>query len=141
MPVFAWEGVVRGKIQKGEMEAPSKSAVLARLRQMQVKPIPSRVKEKARFFSFNIQLGGVSTRELVVFTRQLATMIDAGLPLVKSLEVLSSQQNNLKFKNIISLVKEEVESGSGFADALSKHPNAFDSLYVNMARALSLIHI
>lgn len=135
MPVFAWEGVVRGKIQKGEMEAPSKSAVLARLRQMQVKPIPSRVKEKGKFFSFNIQLGGVSTRELVVFTRQLATMIDAGLPLVKSLEVLSSQQNNPKFKNIISLVKEEVESGSAFADALSKHPDAFDSLYVNMARA------
>jgi type IV pilus assembly protein PilC len=135
MPVFAWEGVVRGKIQKGEMEAPSKSAVLARLRQMQVKPIPSRVKEKGKFFSFNIQLGGVSTRELVVFTRQLATMIDAGLPLVKSLEVLSSQQNNAKFKNIISLVKEEVESGSAFADALSKHPKAFDSLYVNMARA------
>jgi type IV pilus assembly protein PilC len=135
MPVFAWEGVVRGKIQKGEMEAPSKSAVLARLRQMQVKPIPSRVKEKGKFFSFGGYLGGVSTRELVVFTRQMATMIDAGLPLVKSLEVLSSQQNNQKFKNIISLVKEEVESGSAFADALSKHPNAFDSLYVSMARA------
>lgn len=135
MPVFAWEGVVRGKIQKGEMEAPSKSAVLARLRQMQVKPIPSRVKEKGKFLSFNIYLGGVSTRELVVFTRQLATMIDSGLPLVKSLEVLSSQQSNPKFKNIISLVKEEVESGSAFADALSKHPNAFDGLYVNMARA------
>ncbi len=135
MPVFAWEGVVRGKIQKGEMEAPSKSAVLARLRQMQVKPIPSRVKEKGKFLSFNIQLGGVSTRELVVFTRQLATMIDAGLPLVKSLEVLSAQQNNPKFKNIISLIKEEVESGSAFGDALSKHPNAFDGLYVNMARA------
>lgn len=135
MPVFAWEGVVRGKIQKGEMEAPSKSAVLARLRQMQVKPIPSRVKEKGKFFSFNLHLGGVSTRELVVFTRQMATMIDAGLPLVKSLEVLSSQQNNQKFKNIISLVKEEVESGSAFADALAKHPNAFDSLYVSMARA------
>ena len=135
MPVFAWQGVVRGKIQKGEMEAPSKSAVLARLRQMQVKPIPSRVKEKGKFLSFNIQLGGVSTRELVVFTRQMATMIDSGLPLVKSLEVLSSQQSNPKFKNIISLVKEEVESGSAFADALSKHPNVFDSLYVNMARA------
>jgi type IV pilus assembly protein PilC len=135
MPVFAWEGVVGGKIQKGEMEAPSKSAVLARLRQMRVKPIPSRVKEKGKFFSLNIHLGGVSTRELVVFTRQMATMIDAGLPLVKSLEVLSAQQNNPKFKNIISLVKEEVESGSAFADALSKHPNAFDGLYVNMARA------
>ncbi|MBI4229112.1 MAG: type II secretion system F family protein, partial [Deltaproteobacteria bacterium] len=134
MPVYAWEGVVRGKIQKGELEAPSKSAVLARLRQMQIKPIPSRVKEKGKLFSLNIQLGGVTTRELVVFTRQLATMIDSGLPLVKSLDVLSSQQANAKFKNIISLVKEEVEGGSAFADALSKHPKTFDNLYVSMAK-------
>jgi len=134
MPVYAWEGIVRGKIQKGELEAPSKSAVLARLRQMQIKPIPSRVKEKGKLFSLNIQLGGVTTRELVVFTRQLATMIDSGLPLVKSLDVLSSQQANAKFKNIISLVKEEVEGGSAFADALSKHPKTFDNLYVSMAK-------
>lgn len=135
MPVFAWEGVVRGKVQKGEMEAPSRSAVMARLRQMQVRPIPSRIKEKGKGFGFNIYLGGVSTRELVVFTRQMATMIDAGLPLVKSLEVLSAQQTNPKFKNVLSLVKDEVESGSSFADGLAKHPKVFDDLFVNLTRA------
>ncbi|MGH7900676.1 MAG: type II secretion system F family protein [Thermodesulfobacteriota bacterium] len=135
MPVYAWEGRIRGKIQKGEMAAPSKSAVLARLRQMQINPIPNRIREKGKLFNINLQIGGVSLKDLVVFTRQLATMIDAGLPLVKSLEVLSSQQSNTKFKDIISQVKEEVEGGATFSDALAKHPKVFNSLYVNLARA------
>ena len=135
MPVYAWEGRIRGKIQKGEMAAPSKSAVLARLRQMQINPIPNRIREKGKLFNINLRIGGVSLKDLVVFTRQLATMIDAGLPLVKSLEVLSSQQSNPKFKDIISRVKEEVEGGATFSDALAKHPKVFNSLYVNLARA------
>jgi len=135
MPVYAWEGRIRGKIQKGEMAAPSKSAVLARLRQMQINPIPNRIREKGKLFNIKLQIGGVSLKDLVVFTRQLATMIDAGLPLVKSLEVLSSQQSNTKFKDIISQVKEEVEGGATFSDALAKHPKVFNSLYVNLARA------
>lgn len=135
MPVYAWEGRIRGKIQKGEMIAPSKSAVLARLRQMQINPIPNRIREKGKLFNINLQIGGVSLKDLVVFTRQLATMIDAGLPLVKSLEVLSSQQSNPKFKDIISRVKEEVEGGATFSDSLAKHPKVFNSLYVNLARA------
>ena len=93
MPVYAWQGRAGGVIQKGEMQAPTKSAVLARLRQMQIQPIPERVKQKGKFLDFlNIQLGGISTRDLVVFTRQLSTMIDAGLPLVRALEILSAQQ-------------------------------------------------
>lgn len=135
MPVYAWEGRVRGKIQKGEMIAPSKSAVLARLRQMQINPIPNRIREKGKLMSFNLQLGWVSLKDLVVFTRQLATMIDSGLPLVKSLDVLSSQQSNAKFKDVISQVKEEVEGGATFTDALAKHPKVFNSLYVNLAKA------
>lgn len=135
MPVYAWEGRIRGKIQKGEMIAPSKSAVLARLRQMQINPIPNRIREKGKLFNINLQIGGVSLRDLVVFTRQFATMIDAGLPLVKSLEVLSSQQSNAKFKDIISRIKEEVEGGATFSDSLAKHPKVFNSLYVNLARA------
>ncbi|MFQ5786760.1 MAG: type II secretion system F family protein [Thermodesulfobacteriota bacterium] len=135
MPVYAWEGRVRGKIQKGEMDAPSKSAVIARLRQMQIKPIPNRIRERGKLFSMNIHIGGVSTKDLVVFTRQLSTMIDSGLPLVRSLEVLVQQQPNPKFKKIINEVKEDVEGGSTFANALAKHPKVFDHLYVNLARA------
>ncbi|MGH7889211.1 MAG: type II secretion system F family protein [Thermodesulfobacteriota bacterium] len=135
MPVYVWEGMVRGKVQKGELEAPSKSAVLARLRQMQVQPIPDKIKEKGKLFGFNFQLGGVSNKDLVVFTRQMSTMIDAGLPLVRSLDILSSQQDNAKFKAILTNVKETVEGGSTFADALGKHPKVFNALYVQLVRA------
>ena len=135
MPVYVWEGRVRGKIQKGEIEAPNKSAVLARLRQMQVQPIPDKVKEKGKLFVFKFQFGGVSSKDLVVFTRQMSTMIDAGLPLVRSLDVLASQQDNAKFKVILTQVKETVEGGSTFADALAKHPSIFSALYVQLVRA------
>ena len=135
MPVYVWEGRVRGKIQKGEIEAPNKSAVLARLRQMQVQPIPDKVKEKGKLFDFKFQFGGVSSKDLVVFTRQMSTMIDAGLPLVRSLDILASQQDNAKFKVILTQVKETVEGGSTFADALAKHPSIFNALYVQLVRA------
>jgi type IV pilus assembly protein PilC len=135
MPVYLWEGVVRGKVQKGELEAPSKSAVLARLRQMQVQPIPDKIKEKGKLFSFKFQLGGVSNKDIVVFTRQMSTMIDAGLPLVRSLDILASQQTNAKFKSILTNVKETVEGGSTFADALAKHPSVFTALYVQLVKA------
>lgn len=135
MATFTWQGRIKGKLEKGEMEAPSKSAVLARLRQMRIQPIPDKVKEKSSLLKMEISFGGVPTKDLVVFTRQLATMIDAGLPLVRSLEVIGEQQPNAAFKKIIVAVKESVESGSTFADALEKHPKAFDTLFVNLARA------
>jgi len=135
MAVYVWQGRLKGKIEKGEMEAPSRSAVLARLRGMQISPIPDKIKEKSSIFDINITFGGIPTRDLVVFTRQLSTMIDAGLPLVRSLEVIREQQPNAAFKVIIGKVKEDVEGGSSFADALEKHPKAFDSLFANLARA------
>lgn len=132
MAVYVWEGRLRGKTQRGQMEAPSKSAVIARLRQMQIQPIPDKIKEKGKFsFSFS---RGVSAKELVVFTRQLSTMIDAGLPLVQSLDVLAAQQK-VKFKSVLTQVKESVESGSTFADAIAKHPSVFNALYINLVRA------
>ena len=136
MPVFVWEGRVRGSLQKGEMEAPSKSAVLARLRQMHIQPLPNKIKEKGRLLSMSINLGGgISTRDLVVFTRQLSTMIDAGLPLVRGLDILAAQNPNKKFRDIIIKVKEDVEAGSAFAEALGKHPKVFSNLYVQLIRA------
>jgi len=135
MPVFVWEGRVRGSLQKGEMEAPSKSAVLARLRQMHIQPLPNKIKEKGRLLSMSINLGGISTRDLVIFTRQLSTMIDAGLPLVRGLDILAAQNPNKKFKGIIIKVKEDVEAGSAFAEALGKHPKVFSNLYVQLIRA------
>jgi len=135
MPVFTWEGRVGNQIEKGEMEAPNKSAVLARLRQMQIQPIPTRIKQKGGLLGMEISLGGVPNKDVVVFTRQLATMINAGLALVRSLDILAVQQTNKKFKSAVVQVKESVESGSTFADSLAKHPKVFSKLYVSLVRA------
>ncbi len=135
MPVFVWEGRFGGSIKKGEMDAPSRSAVLARLRQMQIQPIPNRIKEKGKLFGLNFAFGSISTRDLVIFTRQLSTMIDAGLPLVRGLDIIASQHPNQKFKQIIVRVKEDVEAGSTFSDSLAKHPKVFSNLYTQLIKA------
>lgn len=124
-----------GAMKKGEMDAPSKSAVLARLRQMQIQPIPNRIKEKGKLFGLSLSFGSISTRDLVIFTRQLSTMIDAGLPLVRGLDIIASQHPNPKFKQIIIRVKEDVEAGSTFADSLAKHPKVFSNLYTQLIKA------
>jgi type IV pilus assembly protein PilC len=132
MPVFTWEGKNRkGEVKKGEMEAVNEAAVNANLSKQGV--ISTLVKVKTS--DTKATKVKVSTKDLVVFTRQFATMIDAGLPLVQCLDILSSQQENKGFKAVLTQVKGDVESGSTFADALKKHPKVFDNLYVNLVAA------
>ncbi len=133
MAVFVWEGKTRqGEVRAGTMEAPSADVVTERLRAQQIQA--SKVKKKPA--EFHIKLGsGVSSKEVVVFTRQFATMIDAGLPLVQCLEILGSQQANVHFQKVVQTVKTDVESGSTLADALGKHTKVFDELYVNLVAA------
>ena len=138
MAKFAWEGSTRsGQQLKGEMEAPSLEAVMIQLRRQGIQP--GNVKERGKGLDIELKIPGmeqkVTTKDLVVFTRQFATMIDAGLPLVQCLDILGKQQDNKTFKKILLQVKEDVESGSTFADALKKHPKAFDELYVNLVAA------
>jgi type IV pilus assembly protein PilC len=138
MPKFSWEGKTRtGAMQKGEMEAPSEAAVTATLRRQGI--LPAKIKERGKGLDVELKIPGmqpkVTTKDLVVFTRQFATMIDAGLPLVQCLDILGRQQDNKTFKAILVSVKESVESGSTFAEALKKHPKAFDELYVNLVAA------
>jgi type IV pilus assembly protein PilC len=138
MAKFAWEGSTRsGQQLKGEMEAPSLEAVMIQLRRQGIQP--GNVKERGKGLDIELKIPGlekkVTTKDLVVFTRQFATMIDAGLPLVQCLDILSKQQDNKTFKKILLQVKEDVESGSTFADALKKHPKVFDELYVNLVAA------
>jgi type IV pilus assembly protein PilC len=138
MPKFSWEGKTRtGVMQKGDMEAASEAAVTALLRRQGIQP--ARIKERGKGLDIEIKLPGfkpkITTKDLVVFTRQFATMIDAGLPLVQCLDILGRQQDNKTFKQILVQVKESVESGSTFAEALKKHPKAFDDLYVNLVAA------
>ncbi|MBI5342400.1 MAG: type II secretion system F family protein [Deltaproteobacteria bacterium] len=136
MPKFVWEGKTKaGRTLTGELEAPNEAFVLAQLRRQQV--VPVKVKPKAADLRIRMPWfgGKVSQRELAIFTRQFATMIDAGLPLVQCLDILGMQQENQTFKKIILKVKEDVESGSTFADALAKHPKTFDELFVNLVQA------
>ncbi|HWI40289.1 MAG TPA: type II secretion system F family protein [Verrucomicrobiae bacterium] len=137
MPKFSWEGRTKsGGVQKGVMEAANAAAVEAQLKKFGFAGIS--VKEEAKGKQLNLSFGGggkIETKDLVVFTRQFATMIDSGLPLVQCLDILASQQENKFFKGILYKVKEDVESGSTFADALGKHPKAFDNLYVNLVAA------
>lgn len=134
MPVYKWEGKTRkGEVQRGEIEAPNEDSVKIQLRRLQITPTTIKAKPKAVGLSFLKR--GVKSRELVVFTRQFATMIDAGLPLVQCLDILSSQQDNKAFQAILREIKEDVESGATFADALKKHPRVFDELFVNMVAA------
>ena len=133
MAKFRWEGTTRGgDVRRGVLEAVSEEAVMNRLRADQI--TPRKVRKQAA--EINIKFGsGVKPRDLQVFTRQLATMVDAGLPLVQCLDILSSQSDNPHFGKILVAVKASVESGSNFSDALRKHPKVFDELYCNLIEA------
>jgi len=136
MPVFKYSGKSRGGGDlKGEIEAPDLGAAAAILRRQGV--VGASVKKKAKEIQLRIPglEPGIKEKDLVTFTRQFATMIDAGLPLVQCLEILGSQTDNKTFASIIGKVRSDVEQGSTFADALKKHPKAFPDLYVNMVAA------
>jgi type IV pilus assembly protein PilC len=136
MPVYIWKGRTRqGTVKKGEVEAVNEAAVMAQLRAQMLLPVS--VKEKSKDVSefLTFLKPRIRIRDLVIFTRQFATMIDAGLPLVQCLDILGSQQSNATFRVIIKEIKSDVEQGSTFADALRKHPKPFDALYTNLVAA------
>ncbi|MHC4423007.1 MAG: type II secretion system F family protein [Planctomycetota bacterium] len=136
MPVYLWKARTRqGTIKKGEVEAANDAAVMAQLRAQMLLPVSVKGKPKDVSEYLPFLRPGIKTKELVIFTRQFATMIDAGLPLVQCLEILGDQQENRTFKDVIREVKSDVEQGSTFADALRKHPKPFDALYVNLVQA------
>jgi type IV pilus assembly protein PilC len=134
MPAFVWKGKNRdGKAVSGEQSADTKEAVMAVLRRQQI--LVSSVKEKGKEVALPKFSGSVPPKDLAVFTRQFSVMIDAGLPLVQCLEILGNQQENKTFAKILQHTRMDVESGSTLADAMRKHPKAFDELFVNMIAA------
>jgi type IV pilus assembly protein PilC len=136
MPEFIWKGVNRkGKKKKGEMEAESENFVRLTLRRQGIEPSSIKPKPKDLFENIKFLQPRVTEKDIVVMTRQFATMIDAGLPLVQCLEILYGQQENRTFKRILKNIKEDVEEGSTFADALKQHPEVFDDLFVNLVAA------
>src|ERR671910_1443113 len=136
MPLFEYtaRNAANGQIQKGQVDVKSKEEVSAYLRKNRM--ILVSVREAPTKITFGgFRKGRVKTRDIVIFTRQFATMINAGLPLVQSLSILASQTENKTLQEVTKAVVHDVESGNTLADAFSKHPKAFTDLYVNMVAA------
>ena len=133
MAEFAYEAKSKtGEVLKGVMEADNADAVESRLRAQKLDVV--KVKRKMKDIQINIG-SPVSEKELVVFVRQFATMIDAGLPLVQCLDILSTQGENKQFGKILVDIKGHVERGGNFSEALTRHPKVFDALFVNLVHA------
>ncbi|HXX73550.1 MAG TPA: type II secretion system F family protein [Nitrospiraceae bacterium] len=138
MGTFAYVGRNRsGAVKKGELSAKTRDEAVDQLRRQNVVVTSLEQKTgKAGGFNVNSLLGsGLTDKDLVVFTRQFGTMINAGLPLVQCLEILSTQSENKLLRETVGEVKTQVEAGSTFSDALRKFPKVFDDLYVNMVHA------
>jgi type IV pilus assembly protein PilC len=136
MPQYEFRGTSRtGEQVSGTRMAPSREALDGLLRREQI--TPTRIVEKGREIAIPKPkvVGKVSAKELAIFTRQFSVMIDAGLPLVQCLEILSSQQENKAFARVLAGVRSSVESGSTLANALRQYPKIFDGLYTNMVEA------
>ncbi len=135
MPSYLWSGRTRaGATMEGIELADSRDAALSALRrrQIQVTKIRERGREIPVMPKFSRK---IPSKRLAIFTRQFSVMLDAGLPLVQCLEILGSQEENKNFATIIQTTRSDVESGSSLAEAMRKHPKAFDDLYVNMVAA------
>ena len=135
MATFAYVGRTRsGAVKKGELSAKTRDEAVDQLRKQSV--VVTSLQEKSGTGGFKLSFGsGLTDKDLVVFTRQFGTMINAGLPLVQCLEILSTQSENKVLRETIGEVKTQVEAGSTFSDALRRHPKVFDDLYVNLVHA------
>src|SRR5262247_655225 len=134
MPNYVWKGRNRtGLVQEGVLAADTKEVALATLRRQNI--VVTGIRERGKEISLTKMGRKVPAKVLAVFTRQFSVMIDAGLPLVQCLEILANQQEHKNFAKILLQVRQDVEAGSTLADAMRKHPKAFDNLYVNMVAA------
>jgi type IV pilus assembly protein PilC len=134
MPSFEWRGRTRaGQVRQGVLVAENRGAAEAALRRDQIQVQNLREKREIRLMPRLPQR--VSSKRLAIFTRQFSVMLDAGLPLVQCLEILGEQEENRTFRGIIQRVRSDVEQGSSLAEAMRRHPKAFDDLFVNMVAA------
>ncbi len=134
--VFQWSGKTsRSVIESGEITAATKEEVVAQLRRKNITPTLITEKKAGKKLFGGFGDGKVNDKDIVVFTRQFSTMIDAGLPLVQALDILSTQVESKTLARVLGEIKENVEAGSTYADALKKHPRVFSELYANMVAA------
>jgi len=133
LPMFVWEGNdKRGIKMKGEQQAKNGNLLRAELRRMGITPTVVKPKPKPLFGAGG---GRIKAKDIAIFSRQIATMMKSGVPLVQSLEIIGNGQKNLKMKNLIGAVRSDIEGGSSIYEAMSKHPVHFDELYRNLVRA------
>ncbi len=136
MPVFQWKGINRrNRSQKGEVEATDIKAAEAMLKKRGITDYKVKEKPKDLFENITFMQPKIKQKDVIIFCRQFSTMIDAGLPIIQCLDILSSQAENPKMKKILLDVKDSVESGQTLAESLKKYPDLFDSLFVNMIAA------
>ena len=138
MATFTYVGKTRqGAVKKGQLKAKSRDEAVKRLRQQNVTVTSLEEKgEGGSIWEMELSIGGgVTDKDIVVFTRQFGTMINAGLPLIQCLDILSTQSENKFLKKALADIKVNVEGGATFADSLRRHPKVFDELYVNMVHA------
>ena len=132
MPTYTYTArAVNGELKTATIDAPSREEVVAQLRRQRM----SVVKVDEESAKKSKTKGSIKMRDIVIFTRQFSTMINAGLPLVQALDILAKQTENKTLSEVTRAVVFDVESGHTVADALAKHPNAFSDLYVNMVAA------
>ncbi|MDM8541754.1 type II secretion system F family protein [Desulfococcaceae bacterium HSG9] len=136
MTVYIWSGKnPKGIAQKGEMEAASEDVVRSQLQRRKITISKIKPKPKDLFENIAMFQPKIKTKDVILFSRQFSTMIDAGLPIIQCMDILVSQQENPTMKKMLKDVKESVESGSTLAESLKKYPKEFDDLYVNMIAA------
>ncbi|MGL1930179.1 MAG: type II secretion system F family protein [Desulfotalea sp.] len=136
MPIYTWKGKNSyGEKRKGEIEGVDIANATAQIKRMRISDMIVKEKPKDIFADIAIFQPSVTSKDIVVFTRQLSTMIDAGLPLVQGIEILEKQQSNPTFKKTLGTIRADVESGATMADAMRKHPKVFDKLFTNMIEA------
>ncbi|MBW1701072.1 MAG: type II secretion system F family protein [Deltaproteobacteria bacterium] len=136
MPVYTWVALTkRGRTLKGDIEAVDETIALSQLKRRRLTVKKIKPKPKDLFENVAFMQPKVTNKDIVIFTRQFSTMIDAGLPLVQGLNILADQSENSTFKKILKEVTRDVEGGATLAEALAKHPKVFDNLFVNLVAA------
>jgi len=136
MPVYVWRGKNSlGEKRKGEVDAPDEAAALAQVRRLRIGDPVIKEKPKDLLAGIAFLQPKVTGKDVVIFTRQLSTMIDAGLPLVQALQILEKQQTNVTFRKILNSIRADVEAGSTLADSMRKNPKVFDNFFTNMIEA------
>ncbi len=136
MPIYKWVAETKkGKTLKGELEAGDEKIALNQLKRRNLTVKKIKPKPKDVFENVAVMQPRIKKKDLVIFTRQFSTMIDAGLPLVQGLTILSEQTENPTFRKILKAVVADVEGGNSLGEALEKHPNVFDDLFVHLVTA------